>query len=210
MLKNERVWQFLDGLSDSTPTPGGGSASALSGAMGAALVSMVARLTIESDKYAAVRKEMKRILVASERMRISLMASIDLDSKAYEGVIAAYRMPKETDAQKKTRSKAIQKALKKATDIPFDVANKSLIVLELAVEMSEKGYESAISDIGVAALLADTAVKGAIYNVKINTGSLNDQELATKINEDVAELLDVTEKLSGKVWKKINEKLTKK
>jgi formiminotetrahydrofolate cyclodeaminase len=208
MLKNERVWQFLDGLSDSMPTPGGGSASALSGAMGVALVSMVARLTIENDKYAPVRKEMKRILVQSEKLRASLIAAIDRDSEAYLAVMSAYRMPRETDREKKIRSAAIQKALKKATMVPFEVANKSMQALELAMEISTRGLASAISDVGVGALLAESAVKGAVFNVKINLMSIKDQSFVERINTDVSEILEIAAKLFKKTEANVNGRLT--
>jgi len=209
MLKNERVWQFLDGLSDSSPTPGGGSAAALSAAMGAALISMVARLTIESDKYSDVKKEMKKLLVLSEKLRISFLESIDRDSEAYKYVIAAYRMPKNTESEKKARSFAIQKSLKKATLIPFDVANKSILVLELAETLSNKGFSNAITDVGVGALLAESAVKGAIYNVKINLNSIKDQKMVERISIDISEILEICAILIKKIEKNVNEKLSK-
>lgn len=205
MLKNEKIWQFLDGLSDSTPTPGGGSAAAMAGAMGASLVSMVARLTITNEKYAHVRKDMKKILTSSERIRQNLVQLIDDDTDAYKHVMQAYRMPKD-DVKK--RSAAIQKATRKATIIPFNVANLSLQVLELADAVSTKGMKNAVSDVGVGAALAHAAVHGAVYNVRINLKSIKDERFAKIMETDVSEILGIAAALSKKIDASVHQIIT--
>jgi glutamate formiminotransferase/formiminotetrahydrofolate cyclodeaminase len=169
---------FLDALAEGTPTPGGGSAAAYAGAMAAALVAMVCRLTLGKKKYAAVEEAMKATLEQAEALRAELSAAVEKDAAAYEEVLAALRLPKESEEEKAVRAKAIQAATLKAAQVPLEVAEKSLKVLELAAQVIAQGNPNALSDGGVAASLAQAAISGAALNVAINLASLEDQASA--------------------------------
>jgi glutamate formiminotransferase/formiminotetrahydrofolate cyclodeaminase len=164
--------EFLDALASKAVTPGGGSASAYSGAAAAGLVSMVARLTIGKKKYANVQSRMQTILTQSEALRNDLTQSVQLDASAFEGVMAAHKLPKETTEQQEIRQKSIEQATLLATQAPMGVAHKSLRVLELAEQIVRFGNVTAISDGATGAALARAAIIGAGYNIRINTKDL--------------------------------------
>jgi glutamate formiminotransferase/formiminotetrahydrofolate cyclodeaminase len=163
---------FLDSLAAASPTPGGGSASAYSGAAAAGLVSMVARLTIGKKKYAQVEAEMQSILTQAETLRHDLTQAIQLDASAFESVMAAYKLPKDTPEQQEVRHKSIQQATLLASQSPLSVARKSLQVLELAEQIIHYGNASALSDAATSAALAEAAIIGASSNIRINIKEL--------------------------------------
>lgn len=173
-LRHQTIGAFLDALAGPSSTPGGGAAAALAGAMGAALVSMVANLTIGRPKYAAVEEEMQHILAAAEAARVELTALAELDARVFDRVMEAYRLPKETEEQKARRQEAIQAALKEATEVPLRVAEEAVRVLELAHKAAEKGNVNVISDAGAGAVLADAALETAALNVAINVALIKD------------------------------------
>jgi glutamate formiminotransferase/formiminotetrahydrofolate cyclodeaminase len=163
---------FLDALASGQSTPGGGSASAYSGAAAAGLVSMVARLTIGKKKYAEFEARMQAILTQSEALRNDLTRAIQLDASAFDGVMTAYKLPKDTSEQQEIRRKAVEQATLLATQVPMGVANKSLRVLELAEQVIRYGNESALSDGAAGATMAKAAITGAGYNIRINSREL--------------------------------------
>jgi len=165
---------FTDQLAAGTPVPGGGSAAAYSGAMAAALVAMVARLTLGKPKYANVEAQMGSIMKEVETLRKVLLAAVDADSAAFEAVMDAYRLPKDTPEDKELRSEAIQAATLEAAQVPFETVRKSLRVMQLALQSAALGNPNTITDAGTAAALAQAAITGAGYNVRINTMSLDD------------------------------------
>jgi glutamate formiminotransferase / formiminotetrahydrofolate cyclodeaminase len=169
---NEYGTDFLDALASSSPTPGGGSAAAYTGAAAASLVSMVAKVTIGKKKYASVEPAMQGILTQSESLRNDLIQSIQLDASAFDGVLAAHKLPKDTHVQQEVRRKAIEQATLLATQSPMRVANKSLQVLELAEQVVREGNTSALSDAATGASLAAAAISSAGFNVRINTREL--------------------------------------
>lgn len=208
MLIDLKVRDFIAELSSDSPAPGGGSAAALAGALGAALSAMVCRLTVDNEKFAAVDAEVRSILKQSEQLQQQLLKDIDEDALAFEAVMAAFKLPKATDAEKAARLSAIQQALKTAADKPFSVAESCLSVLELAVRILPIGNPNAASDAAVAGLMANAAVQGALFNVKINLGSIKDeayvketrsrmQALNEKATALVRTLTDASEKLLG-------------
>ena len=132
MIKQAAIEKFIDELASQNATPGGGSAAAIIGAMGAALVSMVCHLTIGKKKYADVEDEMKALLARAEALRHKLTSMIEDDVKAFDAVMGAYGLPKETDAEKASRSAAIQEALKLATDVPLRCCQAAREVIDLA------------------------------------------------------------------------------
>jgi glutamate formiminotransferase/formiminotetrahydrofolate cyclodeaminase len=174
---------FLDALASATPTPGGGSAAAYAGAAAASLVSMVARLTIGKKKYIAVESQMHAILTQSEALRDDLTRAIQLDSSAFDNVMAAYKLPDDTHAHQEVRRKAVQQATLLATQAPMSVAHKSLQVLELSEQVIHHGNTSALSDAATGASLAEAAINGAGYNIRINIKELPDNQAASFLSE---------------------------
>src|SRR5262245_3938761 len=173
-FKDTAVEPFLDALASQAATPGGGSAAAIMGAMGAALVSMVCNLTIGKKKYAEVEGEMKDVLAKSEALREKLTGMIEDDVKAFDAVMAAY-MAKETDADKAAREKAIQAALKWATEVPLRCCHAAREVIDLAAIASDKGNLNVLSDAGVAGLAAYAALRSAALNVFTNARMITDK-----------------------------------
>jgi formiminotetrahydrofolate cyclodeaminase len=159
---------FLDGLSSAAPTPGGGAAAALVGAMSAALISMVCNLTIGRPRYSAVESAMKAILVHSERARTRLLQLADEDALAYSGVTAAYKLPRGSTEERSQRAVAIQQALERAAEPPLAVLAESRSLLPLCLEVAAHGNVNVVSDAGVAAELCVAAVRSSLLNVRVN------------------------------------------
>ncbi|MCY4363235.1 MAG: cyclodeaminase/cyclohydrolase family protein [Gammaproteobacteria bacterium] len=176
MFKEQQLQTFLDQLASSASTPGGGSAAAIMGAMGAALVSMVANLTVGKKKYEEVEEEMQGFLEQSEALRERLTGMIQADVDVFDQVMAAYGMARETEEEKARRSQTIQAALKEATDVPLACAQLCADVIELCRPVAEKGNLNVISDAGVAVLAAHAALRSAALNVYINIGGIRDAE----------------------------------
>ncbi len=176
-MEESKTPDFLDALAAGTPTPGGGSASARAGAMGAGLVSMVARLTLGKKKYSEVEGEMRQILEQSEALRAELTAAVEEDADAFKQVMAAYRLPKDD----RGRSEAIQAATLYAIQVPLSVGHRALRVMELSLRAAEIGNTNAISDAGVGLNLAQAAFTGAAYNVCINLGTLKNEKTTQDI-----------------------------
>ncbi len=197
---------FLDDLAAATPTPGGGSAAAHAGAMGAALVAMVARLTIGKKKYAAVEAQMNEILNQAERLRSELTAAVDEDSAAFESVMAAFKLPKGTPGQEKVRAQAIETATLRAAQVPFTVAQKSASVMALAERVVALGNLNAISDGASAAAMARAALTSAGYNVRINLAGLADKAAGDTLLSQLHTLEGKAIKLEKAVQKSIQER----
>ena len=207
-IKDNRIEEFLDALASQAATPGGGGAAAIIGAMGAALVSMVCNLTIGKKKYAEVEAEMKDVLAKTEALRRRLTDMIEDDAKAFDAVMGAYGMAKETDQQKAARDKAIQAALKLATDVPLACARAAREVIDLAAIAADKGNLNVISDAGVAVLAAHAALRSAALNVLTNTRMITDKRFAEAKVKELSALLagaeGTTEKAYGIVKGKVS------
>lgn len=175
MLADLTVKDFLAETAGSAPVPGGGSIAALNGAIALALGEMVANLTIGKKKYAEVEDEMRRIAASASAARESMLDSIDLDSEAYDRVFAAFKLPKETEAEKTERTRMIQEATKEAAYIPMDVARKMCAKMELIKDVARKGNRNAVTDACVAMMNARTCVLSALLNVRINLLSIRDE-----------------------------------
>ncbi len=180
---------LLDELASAEPAPGGGTVAALSGALGAALVAMVCRLTIGKKGYEAVSAEMETILPRADALRRELADSMQADTDAYTRVMAAYGLPKTSDAEKAARARAIQAALQHASDVPLRVADACAQVLDLARVVAAKGNKNAASDGGVGALMAEAGLRGAAFNVMINLSSIKDEAFVQDRRARVARLL---------------------
>lgn len=179
---------FLDALASAEPTPGGGGAAALMGAMGAALVSMVCNLTIGKPGYEAVEAEMQALRADSEALRARLLAMVAEDARAFDTLMAAYRLPKSTAEEKAARSAAIQDGLKAATRAPLDCAVAAAEGVRLAARAVERGNVNVISDVGVGALAAWAALRCAALNVSINVPQIKDRTFADHALTDIAAL----------------------
>jgi methenyltetrahydrofolate cyclohydrolase len=189
MLSEKPVRTFLDELASSAPAPGGGSAAALGAAIGAALVSMVANLTIGKKQYVTVQEDIQRILARSESLRSQCVDLLERDVAVYTEVSAAYKLPRDTEELKLVRDTAIQKALKAATAVPMELAEVCVEILKLCPESASKGNVRAVSDVGVGALMTEAALRGAALNVLINLGSITDAEFVKRERAHLEDLL---------------------
>jgi len=207
MLSEKSVQTFLDELASSAPAPGGGSAAALAAAIGAALVSMVANLTLGKSKYADVQDDIERVVARSEELRHRCVALLEKDIQAYTKVSSAYKMPRDTEEQKEARSAAIQEALKGATDVPMQLAEACVQIIELCPESAEKGNVMAVSDVGVGALMAEAALRAAALNVWINLGSIKDEVFVEREGKRLDNLLQGKADLKEAIFKDVKAKL---
>jgi len=187
-LVKMNIKMFLDELASSSPAPGGGSVAALSGALGAALSSMVCNLTRGKQGYESIQDEIKEILQRSEELRKQLTELIDKDTEAFNKVMEALKMPKETEDQKEQRQHAMQNAFKLAADVPLETAQKCMQILDVARILAEKGNKNSISDAAVSALMAQTGLHAAMLNVRINLCSIKDTEYIQKVTTELDEL----------------------
>jgi glutamate formiminotransferase/formiminotetrahydrofolate cyclodeaminase len=179
---------FLDALAAGTAAPGGGAAAAYAGAMGAGLVAMVARLTIGKKKYAQVESQMASILQEAEQLRVALTQAIQDDTAAFEAVMAAFKLPKDTPEQLIARQQAIDSATLTAAQVPLEVARKALRVLQLALQVVSSGNLNAISDGASGAALARAALSSAGYNVRINLAGLPDDPQSQVLLSELKEI----------------------
>lgn len=188
MLTELTIQEFLAKTAGNDPVPGGGSISALNGAIAAALAEMVTGLTIGRKKYADCEEEMKQLAAHFAQVRQQLVEDVDRDSEAYNRVFAAFKLPKETDEEKAARSAAIQKETKYAAEVPLDVARKVCAILPLLEQIVHKGNQNAITDACVATMCARTAILGALMNVRINLSSLSDAAYVARLEAEAKEL----------------------
>lgn len=188
MLVDKTVIDFLNETASNNPVPGGGSIAAHSGATAAALTEMVANLTIGRKGYEAISDEMKQIAERANEIRNQLIKDIDRDAEAFNDVMAAFKYPKNTDEEKVIRKEKIQDSMKHAAMVPLEVAKKSYEIIDLAKVVVEKGNQNAVTDGAVASMMARTAVLSALYNVKINLGSIKDSEFVDEISKEVNNL----------------------
>ena len=207
MFKQQQLQDFLDRLASRASTPGGGSAAAIMGAMGAALVSMVANLTVGKKNYEVVQAEMKDLLEKSETLRAELTDMIQADVDVFDKVMAAYGMAKDTDEEKTVRSQVIQAALKEATDVPLACAKLCADVIQTCRPMAEKGNNNVISDVGVAVLAAHAALRSAALNVYINIGGIKDKEFVNDRRQKLETILAETGNVTEEVYELVKAKL---
>jgi len=188
MLADHKITEYLDEAAAGTAVPGGGSVAALNAALAAGLTEMVANLTAGKKGYETVDEEMTVLAEKASQLRKKLTAAIDRDADAYTEVMAAYRLPKTTDEEIALRKQTIQASIKRAALVPLEVARDALKVIELACQAILKGNKNAASDGAVAAMNARTAALAAIYNVKINLRSIDDDSFVDKLAHEVKEL----------------------
>ena len=206
-IKDKSIQQFLDELASKSATPGGGSVAALMGAQSAALTSMVCNLTIGKPKYAEVEAEMQALLQQSEALREKLTGLIKADIDVFDRLMAAYGLPKETDADKAARSEAIQTVLKAATEVPLDCARACAEAIELSRSAANKGSIGVISDAGAAVMAGYGGLKSAALNVYINTGSLKDKAFAKAKLAELEAILKNVDVAVDEIYQTVKTKL---
>jgi methenyltetrahydrofolate cyclohydrolase len=209
MLTKKSVAAFLDELASPSPAPGGGSVAALAGALGAALTSMVCNLTTGKKKYLAVEEEMKKILVQSEELREKFTTLVEKDTQAFNKVMEAFGLPKDTDPQKALRGAAIGEATKEATLVPLEVMKHCIDALALTQEVASKGYVNSISDAGVSALMLQAACESAALNVRINLNGLSDSEFVGWKSDEMISLLKTSRMMLEETQSIVAEKMRK-
>lgn len=204
MLSNLSVKAFLEKTAAGTPVPGGGSVAALGGALAAGLLEMVAGLTVGRAGFEHVEHEMQAIIKEAASLRHALTDAIDRDAEAYNNVMSAYRMPKNSAAEKSRREEATQAALKQAARVPLEVARDALAILGFAEMAVKKGNRNAVTDGAVGALLARTAALAALYNVKTNLLLIKDRSFVQKLSAKVAKLETQVNDLERQVLKAVD------
>jgi methenyltetrahydrofolate cyclohydrolase len=207
MITQTTLEDFLNALASKAPTPGGGSAAAVIGAMGAGLISMVCNVTLGRKGMEEVAAEMRAVCDQSEALRSRLTAMIAEDIAAFDGLMGAYRLPKATDAEKAARSAAIQRGLVGATNTPLDCARACAEVIKISRRAAQHGYAGVISDAGVGVLAAQTALRSAALNVQINAPMLEDKAFAGRASEELEALLAAGARESEAVFALVRTRL---
>jgi len=190
MLKELTVERFVREVASNSPAPGGGSIAAQAGAQAAALLSMYCNLSQNRKKLGDVVDNLQQIGEEARFLMNKMLEAIDEDTLAFNRVMEAYRMPRESEEEKAKRKEAISEAGKYAADIPMHIARDSLRILSLINETAGKGNPSAVTDLGVANLQALSALIGAGYNVRINLDMIGDQQVVTRHEREIGELLE--------------------
>lgn len=188
MLKEMNLKTFLDTTASNEPVPGGGSVAALAGALAASLSAMVANLTLGKKNYESVQGEMQSLFERMDLLKDALLEDIDRDAASFDQVMACFKMPKETDEEKKKRSQKMQEAFRLACQVPLEVAKKALSIMDEAEYVVVHGNKNAVTDGAVSAMMARTACLSALYNVKINLSSLKDEEEKRNFQKEVDRL----------------------
>jgi len=208
-LIGQTVGDFVDELSTDSPAPGGGSVAALCGALAAGLTAMVANLTHGKKGYEKHFKRMNELAGKAQELKAELLLLVDRDTVAFNVVMDGFRLPKKTEAEKTARDAAIKAATKNATLAPFNVMQTSLKVLELTDTVSRYGNVNSLSDAGVAALAAATAIDGARLNVLINLPGTGDEKFAAEMRQSAVEISQKARRLSHNIIRRVEQKITK-
>jgi formiminotetrahydrofolate cyclodeaminase len=211
-MKNMTLKEFAGVLASDAPAPGGGSVAALCSSLSAALSSMVFKLTIDKKFYneydEELKNKMKEYEKIGETIKDDFLELMDIDTEAFNKVMAAFKLPKETDDEKAIRSQKIQEGYIEAMQVPFSVAKKTILILDYLEIAIKYGNPNAASDAGVGVLLALAGLEGAILNVKINVGSIKDKDLVNKVLEECENLMQrgtaKKNELLGIVYSKIS------
>ena len=180
---------FIDILASKEPVPGGGGASALAGAIGMALGSMVGNLTLGKKKYAEVQEDIERILHKAKILQDELLQLVLRDAEVFKPLSRAYGLPKETEEQIAYKAQVMEEALVLACSVPVEIMEKAAECIDLHDELAKKGTRIAVSDVGVGVLLAKSAMMGASLNVYINTKSMKDRTVADEIDRKADEII---------------------
>ncbi len=206
-IKDKTLQQFLDELASKAATPGGGSAAAIMGSTSAALTSMVCNLTIGNPRYTEVEADMQTLLQKSEALREQFTGMIEADIDAFNTVMAAYGLPKITEAEKNKRTDAIQQALKAATKVPLDCARACAEAIKLSREAAEKGNTNVITDAGVAVMAGYAALKSAALNVYVNAGMIKDKTYSQGRLNELESILNDSDIETKEIYQLVKDQL---
>lgn len=207
ILTDKTCGAFVEALASAAPAPGGGGASALTGALGAALGSMVANLTIPNPRYEAVSEEMKGILAEMRELSQKLLACVQEDADGFEPLSKAYRLPKHTEEERRLRDEVMEAALRKACEAPCEMLAAAARAIELQAVLAAKGGKLVISDAGTGVILLKSAMEGAILNVLVNTRLMKDRAYAEALNRSCEELLQKAADQADKVYASVKGRL---
>ncbi len=202
-LAEMQVTEFVNLMASDAPAPGGGSAAALEGALGAALTAMVCALTVGKKKYADVHELAVESQKKAEELKARFVDVMDRDTEAFNAVSAVFAMPKDTDEQKAARKAAMQEALKGCTKTPFEMMQLACETLELTRSLVGRLNASAASDLGCSALSLRAAIQGAWLNVLINISGINDEAFAAEYRANGQALLDKALPLADEIYEEI-------
>ena len=206
-MKDSTVEEFLAQVAAPTATPGGGSVSALAGALSAALSRMVAGLARGKKGYETVERELAEIEARGKSLQERLEALVEEDAKAYEAVVAAMRLPKGSDSEKEARVAAMQAAYRRATEVPLETMERCTEALELAEAAVKKGNRSATTDAAMAILLAEAAVRGASLNCAVNLAAIKDESFRSQSEDRVEELLKRADEIGHEAMAIVTDRL---
>ncbi|MCX7614495.1 MAG: cyclodeaminase/cyclohydrolase family protein [Clostridiales bacterium] len=206
-MTDKSCTEFLLALSSSEPVPGGGGASAMTGAMGVALGSMVANLTSNKKKYENVQNDINRILKEAQALTQQLTDLVEKDAEAFEPLSKAYGLPKNTDDEKRIREETMEKALKTASEAPLLIMQKALEAINLHEELAKIGTKIAVSDVGVGVLFLKTAIMGASLNVFINTKLMKDRSYAEALNQKAKSIIAAGVEKADRVYREVEAAL---
>ena len=207
MYVEDTIRRYVDDAASNQPTPGGGSIAALAGALGVSMGCMAANFTVGRKKFREVEPQVKEMLGGLEEAREVLVGLVDEDTQVYAGVGAAYGMPRETDEQKQARAAAIQEALRAAMDVPLRIMRQCRDVVGLLVTLVDIANPNLISDVGVAAILAQAACRAAKLNVDINLKYLKDEDLCAATAQETADIMDTVRQGASGVANKVEAAL---
>ncbi|MCK8826329.1 cyclodeaminase/cyclohydrolase family protein [Natroniella acetigena] len=207
MIRKQEIGQFMDDFASDKPAPGGGSAAALSGTLAAVATCMVGSLTVGKEDYADVQGEMEELIEITNGLKDDYLDLVNQDIEVFNSYMDALKMPKKTSEEKEKRTKALKKASKKATEVPFTMAKKSIEVLEQALIAAEKGNTHAVSDAGVGAIEAWAALEAAELNVNINLAAIKDEDYVADKRAEMKELKEKAQELKAEVLEITNQKI---
>lgn len=211
MLIKKTLGEYIELAASESPTPGGGSVAALAGSLGAALTNMVGNLSFGKESYESldedIRLDFEKSFARMVEIREELKVIVDEDSQAFDGVMEAFKLPKETDQEKLVRSAAIQSGYMKALEVPYECGKLCLEALELQEVFAHYGNINAITDVGMGALLAYTGIEGAFLNVEINLASIKDEDFKEKKYKEIKEELEKAKKIRDKTMEIVYSRL---
>ena len=209
MIKEQKIDEFLEALSSRQPVPGGGGASALSGALASALGLMVGNLTVGKNKYADVEEEVQGMMRRLEQLQKDMASLADRDAKVFAPLAAAYGLPSGTEEERAHKEQVMEKNLLAASLVPMEIMEKAYEMLELLAGLEQKGSVMAVSDVGVAVQFARTALTGAVMNVYINTKSMKNRDKAEELNQKADRLMEEGTKQADTIYDKVQKRLRK-
>ncbi|MCI8724663.1 MAG: cyclodeaminase/cyclohydrolase family protein [Hungatella sp.] len=209
MIKEQKIDEFLEALSSRQPVPGGGGASALSGALASALGLMVGNLTVGKKKYADVEEEVQGMMRRLEQLQKDMASLADRDAKVFAPLAAAYGLPSGTEEERAHKEQVMEKNLLAASLVPMEIMEKAYEMLELLAGLEQKGSVMAVSDVGVAVQFARTALTGAVMNVYINTKSMKNRDKAEELNQKADRLMEEGTKQADTIYDKVQKRLRK-